>query len=121
MLEAVRSGGKIPEQANMSNCMSLRDLAAEYKGKGQEDDIKKQLMKEEILIRIQETTKLIHETSSKPVDESNGGSNSESGHIEKMEWDSLYELSANVMDDYTRHVDSILADLDQLYQVCSVL
>lgn len=96
------------------NGLSLESLAAQWKTKEEADKVKKTILKEEILTRIQKATCIITESASKAVDDYADNSS----RIEKMDWDSLYELSANVMDEYTRHVDSILTHLDQLYQVC---
>lgn len=93
---------------------SLRNLAAQWQTLEYGEQIKKTVLKDETLDRIRKATQLIMESTSKPDDTCGGG------NIEKMEWDSLYDFSANVMDNYTKSVDSTLTQLDQLYRVCTL-
>lgn len=97
-----RSGVEVPR---------LSELAAEWQTKKYGEQIQDQVLKDKILIRIKEATALIKDSASKQ--EGVGGD-----HVFRMEWDQLYDISANVMDEYTKNVDTILTQLDQLYRVC---
>lgn len=89
---------------------NLKDLAAQWQTKRYGEQIRDNVLKDKVLVRIQEATNVIKDLATKQE-----GAAGE--HFEKMEWDSLYNYSANVMDEYTRNVDSILNQLDQLYRV----
>lgn len=89
----------------------LGELAAQWQTKKYGQQIRDQVLKDKILVRIKEATGLIQDSVTKQ--EATGGE-----HVHKMEWDQLYDISANVMDEYTRNVDGILSQLDQLYRVC---
>lgn len=95
-----RSGVEVPR---------LSELAAEWQTKKYGEQIQDQVLKDKILIRIKEATALIKDSASKQ--EGVGGD-----HVYRMEWDQLYDISANVMDEYTKNVDTILTQLDQLYR-----
>lgn len=89
---------------------NLHDLAAEWQTKKFGDQIREKVLKDEVLLKIQEATAVIKDVTTRQE----GGAGE---HVDRMEWDSLYNLSANVMDEYTKNVDSILSQLDQLYRV----
>lgn len=89
----------------------LSDLAAQWQTKKYGQQIQEQVLKNSILVKIREATALIKDSATKQ--DSNSGD-----HVCKMEWDQLYDISANIMDEYTKNVDRILNQLDQLYRVC---
>lgn len=109
-------GGNGPLETSAKQAVevsSLRNLAAQWQTMEYGEQIKKRVLKDETLDRIRKATQLIMESTSK-LDDTCGD-----GNIDKMEWDSLYDFSANIMDNYTKSVDSTLTQLDQLYRVCT--
>lgn len=93
---------------------NLKDLAAQWQTKKFDDQVKEKVLKDKVLVRIQEATSVI-------MDQAARQEGAAGEHFDKMEWDSLYNYSANVMDEYTKSVDSILNQLDQLYRVSTLV
>lgn len=105
-----RNDKEVSSQAVVEE-VRLIDLAAQWQSKKFCEHIKDEVLKEQVLKRIQEVTSSIMDLTSKH--EGISGSD----RVDRMEWDSLYDFSAKVMDEYTKSVDSILSQLDQLYRV----
>lgn len=85
--------------------ISLQELAAEWQADKYRRQSQSLISENEVMLKVQEVTKLLRDSKGE-----------EPGSLQKMEWDSLYDVSANVMDEYTRSVDTVLAELDQLYR-----
>ncbi|QLL32423.1 hypothetical protein HG536_0C05920 [Torulaspora globosa] len=96
-------------EAQDAEVPNLKDLAAQWQTKKFGDQVREKVLKDKVLVRIQEATSVIMDLAARQE-----GAVGE--HFDKMEWDSLYNYSANVMDEYTKNVDSILNQLDQLYR-----
>lgn len=84
---------------------TLKDLAAEWQTEKHKNLSRDDITQNEVLSKIQEATQIIKDCKQEDSDA-----------LQRMEWDSVYDLSANVMDEYTKSVDGILSQLDQLYR-----
>ncbi|AQZ15640.1 GMC2 (YLR445W) [Zygosaccharomyces parabailii] len=84
---------------------ALQNLAAEWQTDEHKEQARQEIARNEVLAKIQEATKIIKDAKQE-----------DPGSLHRMEWDSVYDLSANVMDEYTKSVDGILSELNQLYR-----
>ncbi|CCD27169.1 Gmc2p NDAI_0J02770 [Naumovozyma dairenensis CBS 421] len=90
----------------------LRELAAEWRTEKYIAKVQKETIKSEVLCKIKETTELI-----KSFNSCNEKQNNSKGTVvEIFDWESLYDISSGIIDNYTSNVDSILNELDQLYR-----
>lgn len=83
--------------------IEFKKLAAQWQNEEYTERKKNEVLKNEIMKRIKETTELIEKAE---------------GKVEVFEWDQLYDLSSNIIEEYTKNVDSTLNRLDKLYHVC---
>ncbi|SCU97786.1 LAFA_0G13256g1_1 [Lachancea sp. 'fantastica'] len=91
--------------------LSLETLAAEWQTKELDRHaIRAEMMKQEVLQKLSQATGLMDseckETSTA----------ADHAPINRLDWDELYETSANLMDLYTKEVDICLTELDSYYR-----
>ncbi|CAR26632.1 hypothetical protein ZYGR_0H04500 [Zygosaccharomyces rouxii] len=91
--------------SNTATPIAVQDLAAEWRTKEYKKQSQLPICQNEVMLKMQEATRLLKECKGE-----------EPGTLQRMEWDSLYDVSANVMDEYTKNVDAVLAEMDQLYR-----
>lgn len=90
---------------NAERPIAVQDLAAEWQSERYKKESQKPICQNEVMLKLQEATRLLKECKGE-----------EPGSLQRMEWDSLYDVSANVMDEYTRRVDAVLVEMEQLYR-----
>ena len=73
------------------------------------------MMKQDVLNRMDKITGLMNADCKK----ASGAPEHEP--VERLNWDELYEVSANVMDLYTKDVDECLSELEKFYRVRQLL
>lgn len=84
---------------------------------GIRDTYDNKCFKRDVLSRISEITSIM----SQITEESNGGNSDKcriNDGVYRLDWESVYEVGASIMDQYSATVDELLADLDKLYRVC---
>ncbi|CUS20177.1 LAQU0S01e00738g1_1 [Lachancea quebecensis] len=90
---------------------NLKQLAANWQNNGQHmKTIRAEMLKQDVLSRVDKITGLMNSDCKK----ANGTSEHEP--VERLNWDEVYEVSANVMDLYTKDVDECLSELEKFYR-----
>ncbi|KAI8391876.1 Hypothetical protein J6897_04745 [Nakaseomyces glabratus] len=82
---------------------------------GIRDTYDNKCFKRDVLSRISEITSIM----SQIAEESNGGNSDKcriNDGVYRLDWESVYEVGASIMDQYSATVDELLADLDKLYR-----
>ena len=103
---------------------TLINLAAEWQTEGHKQQLQLELMKSEVLMRIKNATDLMVVTEAVGSEKKEGSAVETQIHLSindplsTMSWNELYEVSANVMDEYTKDVDFIQNMMDKLAKVC---
>lgn len=101
-------------RAQNSDTLDLEKLAANWNNNDQaKKSIRDEMMKQEVLTRLDKITMLMAADSKK------SSATPDHAPVNRLNWDELYEISANVMDVYTKEVDECLAELDKFYRVSS--
>lgn len=77
-------------------------------------NIRDNCLKNEVLLKIAEITKVIGDCTEIKEPESS----SKDAHNYRLDWDAFYEISSSIMDQYTHDIDELLNDLDKLCRVC---
>ncbi|CEP61675.1 Gmc2p LALA0_S03e08262g [Lachancea lanzarotensis] len=99
-----------------SNCasggpFSLETIAAEWQAnEHSKHEMRAEMMKLEVLQRLGEATGLVNAECKK------SSTAADHAPIKRLNWDDLYEISANLMDTYTKEVDICLTELDNFYK-----
>ncbi|EDO16096.1 hypothetical protein Kpol_1001p8 [Vanderwaltozyma polyspora DSM 70294] len=91
----------------------LFDLGAKWQDEEYKERVQKPVLAEDVLVRINDITEIMKSDSEETVN-SSGRNNDEGDLDDRMDWDQLYEVSANIMDEYTKEVDIILSNLNKL-------
>ncbi|SCU90516.1 LAME_0E08900g1_1 [Lachancea meyersii CBS 8951] len=103
--------GTSANQAGSKVHSTLGNLAAELqKNDHHKHSVRAEMMNKEILQRLSHATGLIEADCKK------SSTAADPAPISRLDWDELYEVSANVMDLYTKEVDTCLAELDRFYR-----
>ncbi|SCU98683.1 LADA_0H14708g1_1 [Lachancea dasiensis] len=90
---------------------TLEQLAAEWQNnEHNKKAVHDEMMKQVVLQRLSQITGLINADCDRP------SGTSDHGPISSVNWDEVYEVSANVMDLYTKEIDECLAELDRSYR-----
>ncbi|SCV04873.1 LANO_0G13300g1_1 [Lachancea nothofagi CBS 11611] len=110
---AVSTKSRVDQSAgslSRENC-GLEHLAAEWqKNELNKKMVREDMMKQEVLQRLDRITESINADCRKTT------VGSDHAPVSRLNWDELYETSANVMDLYTKEVDDCLAELDKFYR-----
>lgn len=96
---------KEQQALNVEAPIVLQDLAAKWQTEEHKKQAQVPIFQNEVLLKMRDATRLLKECKGE-----------EPGSLKRLEWDSLYDVSANVMDEYTKSVDAVLAELDQLHR-----
>ncbi|CCE61717.1 hypothetical protein TPHA_0B00455 [Tetrapisispora phaffii CBS 4417] len=112
----------------VTSSKDFTSLVKEWKSDAFKTTIQEKLNTNEILIRIKEVTELMNYENdssekclkkSKEESEAKNNTNVTDGGFlnsktEKLDWDKVYAVSTNIIDNYTQEVDVILTQLDEL-------
>lgn len=90
---------------------NLHELAAEWQGNEYRDKVRVEMLKQEVLQKVEQITCCLSADAKSP------NAACDPKPVARLDWDELYEVSANVMDVYTKEVDDSLAALDKFYRV----
>ncbi|CDO92235.1 unnamed protein product [Kluyveromyces dobzhanskii CBS 2104] len=84
--------------------LSLMKLAAECQSDKKKDEVQRQVLQNEFLKSVKDVGKSLKESHS---------ANSASL---QLNWDQMYEVSAELMDQYSKEMEEILSELDEVYK-----
>lgn len=87
-------------------------LAAEWIQPGYRAEVQSKMLENQVLQRVREATDLIKSVKLERNEEQ---------PVVSMDWDQLYDVSSNIMEEFTKEMDEIVAELNQSFKVCSTM
>ncbi|AMD22079.1 HGL261Wp [Eremothecium sinecaudum] len=96
-----------PESDTKPLQSTAADLAAQWQNKESIDQIQNEMLEDEVLKRIVQATALIKEVQKERNEES---------PVASMDWDRLYDISSHIMDSFTKEMDEMVCQLNNLYK-----
>ncbi|KAH3900026.1 Gmc2p SCDLUD_004343 [Saccharomycodes ludwigii] len=110
-----KSGGSNTQENKSENSSNLEDqnkndigndLASEFVNSAEYQLLKQEMLKQKVLCNLKESTGILQNASAIDVN----------GKLPKINWDDIYNMSANVMEIYTKEVDELLGEMDKLFK-----
>ncbi|AAS52820.1 AER137Wp [Eremothecium gossypii ATCC 10895] len=82
-------------------------LAAEWIQPGYRAEVQSKMLENQVLQRVREATDLIKSVKLERNEEQ---------PVVSMDWDQLYDVSSNIMEEFTKEMDEIVAELNQSFK-----
>ncbi|CAH02146.1 Gmc2p [Kluyveromyces lactis] len=84
--------------------LDLHKLAAEWQSDKKKEEVQRQVLQNEFLKSVKEISKSLVKNQN------------DKSPISQLNWDQMYDVSAELMDQYSKEMEQILAELDEVYK-----